>query len=205
MKRVAVLAMRRAHQAGFTIVHDHELAALDALPMWMTRLFMALLRVANHATGAGQITYASLMAKMEPLQPRSGPRHFVPTMQALKRAIDTLEARCLIRRDQLHSQATQALVFQVDPRYEKARSRRKQDPQTRPPASSENVNADNGLQQPSEGTRPPNSTPSSGMNSDHSKDGELSTDRDRARAVRAAVRAALGRRGAGGEASPQGG
>ena len=200
-KHVATLALRTATKTGaFLIIHEHELAALDALPLWMTRLFTALLRQADHATGRGQVTYAALLARLQPLQPRSGPRHYVPDMQALKRAIDTLESRRLIARDALHSQALQALVFQVVPRYEKARPKRKLDPQTRPPVDSAESSTGAASSPIADGTRPPNLTPSSAINSLHSKEGDLSTGPARLKAVRAELAA----RGAGDKRAPKG-
>lgn len=174
MRKAAVLALRKADSA-FIIIHQHETDALDALPLWMTRLFMALLRSANFATGVGDTTYAHLLALLTPIQPRRGPRHFIPDMQALKKAIRVLEERRLIARDKLHSQATERLLFLVTPRYAEARPKRKLESQTRTPVDSGKASAHAGYKATKSKTRTPNSNPSSKNTSLNIKEAELST------------------------------
>lgn len=209
MRKAAVLALRQAGRSAFLITHQHELEALDALPCWMLRLFMALLRCSNFETGAGDTTYAALLAMLTPIQPRRGPRHFVPDLQALKKAVRVLEERRLISRDKLHSQATERLLFLVAPRYAEARPKAKREPQTRTPVDS-GKSSNHALSRPVKAkTRTPNSNPSSPITSSHIKESQLSTSqrvdavpsdvRDRLDEVRRSV--ARGERKSG----PQGG
>lgn len=177
MKKVAVYALRKATGA-FLILHEHELDALAALPLWFASLFTALLRCADHATGAGSTNYRALTARLQPIQPRTGPRLFAPDEQAVKKAVRKLEERRLLRRDKLHSQDSRCLFFVVDPRYAKSRPDAELEPLTRTPTKHRRASNGAACSQMAPGTRPPNSNPSSVIVSYHSKEAELSTGRE---------------------------
>lgn len=207
MRKAAVLALRQA-RAAFLIIHQHELEALDALPCWMHRLFTALLRCSNFETGAGDTTYATLLAMLTPIQPRRGPRHFIPDMQALKKAVRVLEERRLVRRDKHHSQASERLFFMVDPRYTEARPTRKLKPQTRTPVDSPEASIHAASSATPPKTRTPNSNPSSKNTISHIKETKLSTPlphvATKAPAHVADLMARLPRRAGGEKRAPEG-
>lgn len=163
MRKAAVVALGKFGQAGgganFIVVHDHELAVLDPLPLWVTRLFQALVRCCNFRTGAGRVSYEHLVAMLQPIQPRSGPRHFVPNLQAIKKVIRLLELRRIVGRDTGHSQAEKTLIYELAPRYAKLRPQAKLEPQTRTPVDSRKSSNDAASSPANSGTRTPNSNP----------------------------------------------
>jgi hypothetical protein len=176
LKKVAVIALRKAAEGdAFLVVHQHEFDVLDSLPLWITRLFLALLRCSDFATGAGQITYGTLAAMLCPIQPRSGPRHFAPDVQAITKAVRALEARRIVSRDKARSQAGDCLFFAVAPRFTSVRPKAELEGGTRTPPKPRKASNGAGSSPVPPGTRTRNSNPSSTTNSLHSKEGELST------------------------------
>lgn len=176
MKKVAVYALKRALKEGFLILRQSELEALDALPGWMTRLFTAMLRCSDYGTGKGETSYANLQALLTPIQPRSGPKHFVPDIQAIKKAVRLLEERCLLSRDKLHSQDQGRLLYLVMPRYEETRPKAELKPPTRTPANARKAPVNRVSEAAEGGTETPDSNPSSAAIFSHIKEGNLSTD-----------------------------
>lgn len=176
MKRVAFKALRKARGA-FLVLHQHELLVLDALPLWFARLFMHLVRLSDYRSGMGSVTYAGLVAALTPIQPRSGPRHYVPDVQAVKKAVRVLEDRRILSRDKAHSQAEQSLLFMVCGRYAEARPSSELEPQTRTPPKRRKASIGAGSSGAGVGTRTPNSNPSSTSNFITSESAELSTAR----------------------------
>lgn len=175
MRKSAVYALRQALKEGFVILLQRELEALDALPGWMTRLYTALLRCSDYGTGKGDTSYANLQALMTPIQPRSGPKHFVPDLQAIKKAVRLMEQRQLLTRDKLHSQDQSRLLFMTIPRYEKVRPKAELEPLTRTPVDNRKAKKHAASSGAVDGTRTPNSNPSSTVNLSHIKEAELST------------------------------
>lgn len=176
MKKARIAAVKAVRQSGaFLLLHEHEAAVLDALPGWAYRLFLALLRASNFNSGQGDTTYSNLERAMRPIQPRSGPRHFVPDLQAIKKLVRQLEERRILSRDKLHSQDQGRLLFMVAPRYAEARPLPKLEPLTRTPVDSVEPSIHAGSEATEGGTRTPNSNPSSGGKKLHIGRDELST------------------------------
>ena len=189
MRKARVLALRKASQGGaFLIMHQHELDVLDALPLWFDRLFRALIHCSDFRTGAGQVSYARLVALLTP-------KHYAPDAQAIKKAVRELEARLIVARDKAHSQAEQLLFFAVAPRYAEVRQKAELEPQTRTPPKPRKASNDAGSSVAVARTRTPDSNPSFNKVSVHSKEGELSTPKSSRTVV--AMRQRL-RAGAGG-------
>ncbi|MDN3921520.1 hypothetical protein [Roseateles violae] len=135
MTKLQIRAIRAAKQTGaFLLLHEHEDQVLMTLAPWVYRLFVMLLRCASHKTGQGETSYAHLVRLMTPIQPRSGPKHFVPDVQAIKKVIRQLEDRRILSRDKLHSQAEGRLLFMVAPRYAEARPLSELEPLSRTPS-----------------------------------------------------------------------
>lgn len=177
MKQLTLRAVKAARQTGaFLLIHEHEAAVLDALPGWMWRLFTVLLRASNYDDGQGETSYAHLVRAMTPLQPRSGPRHFVPDLQAIRKAVRLLEERRVLARDKRHSIDEGRLFFVVAPRYAVARPQPKLEQRTRTGRNSRKPNADAGSEAMQAGTQTANSNSSSTGNSFHLGEGELSTN-----------------------------
>lgn len=175
MRKSAVYATKKTLAEGFVAVSLNELEALEALPSWMTKLFLNLVRFTNFQTGRGESTYAALLRRLTPIQPRSGPKHYVPDLQALKKAIRLLEDRGLMRRDKLASQEEGALLYVVLPRVAPARPKRELEPPTRTPAKRAKAPIHRGSEAEGEGTRTPDSNPSSTGCISHIESSELPT------------------------------
>ncbi|MFG6440531.1 hypothetical protein [Roseateles sp. LKC17W] len=177
MKQLTLRAVKAARQTGaFLLIHEHEAAVLDALPGWMWRLFTVLLRASNYDDGQGETSYSHLLRAMTPLQPRSGPRHFVPDVQAIRKAVKLLEDRRILARDKRHSIDEGRLFFVVAPRYAVARPQPKLEQATRTGRKAKKPNADAGSEAMQAGTRTANSNSSPTGNSFHLGEGELSTN-----------------------------
>lgn len=122
MRHAATLARRPlAGGGGFLLIHQHELEALDTLDLWTTRLFQALVRISDYKTGFGQTTLKALVLQLTPIQPRSGPRLFVPGVRLIRATLATFESRLLMTRDKALSARGECLFFHVDPRTLEAR------------------------------------------------------------------------------------
>ena len=176
MRKSAVYATKKTLAEGFVAVSFNELEALEALPSWMTKLFLNLVRFTNFQTGRGESTYAALLRRLTPIQPRSGPKHFVPDAQALKKAIRLLEDRGLLRRDKRASQEEGSLIYVVLPRVAPARPKAELEPPTRTPAKREKRPIHRGSEATGQGTRTPDSNPSSTGCISHIESSELPTD-----------------------------
>lgn len=161
MRKSAVYAVKQALAEGFVALTFKELDALEALPSWMSKLFHNLVRFSNFETGRGETTYAALLRRLTPIQPRSGPKHFVPDLQALKKAVRLMEERGLVRRDKLKSQEDGRLIFVVMPRGAKARPTGELEPRTRTPAKRAKAPIHGASEAAGAGTRTPDSNPSS--------------------------------------------
>jgi hypothetical protein len=121
MKNAAVTALRKARGAFF-VMHQHEAEVLDSLPLWYDRLFRLLVKASCFKTGQGDVSYAQLEDKLaRVIQPRSGPRHQVPSIRSIEVAVRKLEARQILARDKRHSEAERRLFFAVASRYAEAR------------------------------------------------------------------------------------
>jgi len=106
---------------AFVILFHHELAVLDTLPAWVTRLFVLLIRSSNYRTGAGSTTYRELADGLRPLQPgNGGPRHFVPQRDTLRAYLRALELAGLVKRTGASSRG-ESLFFELAPRSAKVR------------------------------------------------------------------------------------
>ena len=139
MKRVAVRALRKPKGGRFIIVFEYELEVLRTLPPWMRALFEELAACCNFSTGAGQTTCAALIARLTPIQPRSGPRLYVPDAQAIRKALKRFETCDIVTRLKNASQAGECLFFEIEPRGAKVRPQPKLDKGTRtPPLAKEN-------------------------------------------------------------------
>lgn len=176
MRKSAVYATKQAVADGFVMVSLNELEALEALPSWMTKLFLQLVRFTNFHTGRGESTYAALLRRLTPIQPRSGPKHYVPDLQALKKAVRLLEDRGLVRRDKLASQDEGKLLYVVLARVPSVRPRSELEPPTRTPAKRAKAPIHRGSEATGEGTRTLDSNPSSTGCISHIESSELPTD-----------------------------
>lgn len=137
MKQVRQLALERGY--GYVKVFEHELEVLDSLPLWMTRLFIALVRRSAYSTGQGSTTYAELVKAMRPLQARRGPRHYVPDEWAIWRGLVAFDRAHIVWRNTGWSQRAGALFFELAPRKGPVRPTSKLAPGTRtPPDQPEN-------------------------------------------------------------------
>ena len=174
MRLSAVYALRQAAKDGFLIVHNDEMRVLDSLPCWMNRLFTALLRCTDFSSGKGETSYANLVALLRPIQPRRGPRFYVPDLQAVKKAVRILEDRGLLARDKRSCQDEDRLIFTTRKRFTSARLIRKLEPRTRTTGKASDTNSHRGSKAAGGETRSPNSNPLSGVNPLHSGE-ELST------------------------------
>lgn len=119
--RVATDAAR--HTPGFVKLFDHEIACLVTLPGWMLRLFLHLIELTNYRTGAGSTRLATLVQLMTPIQPASGPKHYVPDAQAVRKAILAFERSLILARDKSRSEREGLLFFLVSPRGVQVRPR----------------------------------------------------------------------------------
>lgn len=174
MKKTAVKALQQATGA-FLIVFQHEVEVLDSLPLWFHRLFAALVRCSDFKTGHGDCTYERLANLMTPIQPRQGVQHFAPDLQAIKKAVRTLEDRRILARDKRYSQAQGRLIFDLLPRYAQARPKSQFEPLIRTPVDSGKASIDAAHIDAGSPIRTPNSNPSSTVNSFHIKEEKLST------------------------------
>jgi hypothetical protein len=113
----------------------------------MTRLFVHLVRISNFRTGAGSTTFAQLVIMLTPLQPRSGPRYYVPDAQAVRKAVVGFEERRILARDQTRRDGTQFLFFMVLDRGAQARPMPKLEGGTRTPVDNGKARAGAALPQ----------------------------------------------------------
>lgn len=97
-------------------VFDFESAVLLTLPCWHFRLFMVLLTFCDFRTGVGRATFEALAYGMTPIQPRTGPKHYTPDVQALKKAVRGFQERGLMSRDKRRSEHDRTLHYLVQPR-----------------------------------------------------------------------------------------
>lgn len=119
MRHAAQVALRRS--TGYVKIFDHELEVLDTLPLWMERLFRVLVQFSSYSTGLGSTTYPQLVEAMTPLQPRSGPRHYVPDEWAIWRALVAFDRAHIVWRNTGFSQMRGVIVFELAPRKAPAR------------------------------------------------------------------------------------
>jgi hypothetical protein len=115
-KATALRKERALHSPRFVLVHEWEDWVLMSLPLWMYRLFRVLIEHTNYRTGAGSIHMAEMLMAMTPYQPPSGPRHFVPTRDDIKRALWKFEAAGLYGRDAGRSEREGSFFFLLHPR-----------------------------------------------------------------------------------------
>lgn len=94
-------------------LYEHETDVLDPLPLWMTRLFLHLVRISNFETGKGSTTFAQLVRLLTPSQSRFGPREYVPNEQAVRRAVLDFEECGILSRDKDASMQARKLFFTV--------------------------------------------------------------------------------------------
>jgi len=131
VKAVRVSALKKA-QGAFLLLHEHEWAALDGMPAWVTRLFLLLVRCADFKTGHGETGYPWLAGALTPMQPARGPRLFAPSTQDVKRQVLELEQLRIVARDKRHSDATKTLFFSIAPRFAQARPQKNSTPKLDP-------------------------------------------------------------------------
>lgn len=131
MRKAAVKVNLLRPNSKFFLLHGHELDVLDSLPLWMTRLFLALVRCSNFKTGIGSTSFAQLALMLTPLQPVRGPRHFAPNEQAIKKGVLVFEDRLIVARDKARSDQEKVLFFAVCDRRVEVRPAPKLDPSTR--------------------------------------------------------------------------
>ncbi len=195
MKQIRAVALRKA-QGAFLVIHQHEMAELESLPLWVTRLFLALIRCTDFSTGFGETTFAALVAACTPQQPTRGPRHYAPDEQAIKKVVRGLELRRIVARDKAFSQGERRLFFTLAPRVAVVRPPSKLEPLTRTPVDSRKASTGAACGPVAPETRTPNSNPSSTSEFIHIKEGELSTcgqvERSKIRAVRDTLAARRG-------------
>lgn len=125
MKHVARSANLLRPGSSYCKLHMHELEVLDSLPLWMTRLFLALVRISDFKTGMGSTSFGQLVAMCTPLQPRRGPREYVPNERAVRDAVVGFEARRILARDKAASEQARLLFFAVCDRHVEVRPKPK--------------------------------------------------------------------------------
>lgn len=114
MKQVAQLALR--HSSRYVLLFEHELEVLRTLPLWMTPLFVALVRASVYQTGIGKTTYAELVDALTPLQPRTGKRNYVPSEWAIWRALLAFNRAHIVWRNTGWSERQRVIIFELAPR-----------------------------------------------------------------------------------------
>jgi hypothetical protein len=128
VRKAAVTANLLRPNSQFFLLHGHEVDVLDMLPLWMTRLFLAIVRCSDFKTGAGSTSFAQLALMLAPLQPARGRRHYRPDEQAIKKGVKTLEDRRILARDKKRSDQEKLLFFAVCDRQVEVRPAPKLDP-----------------------------------------------------------------------------
>ena len=121
MRKVAVRALQKPKGGRFIVIWQYELDVLRSLPPWMRALFEELVACCDFSTGAGQTTYEALAARLTPLQPRSGPRHFAPNAHAIRDALVLFSEAFIVMRRTAYSQTGQGLFFELSPRSAQVR------------------------------------------------------------------------------------
>jgi len=118
MKHVANVATERPHRPHqFLKLHPQELDVLAALPLWMFRLFAALVLFSEFRTGAGRTYYWHLVHALQPIQPaHGGPRHDVPSQRCVRDALLLFERGRILRRKPGASEQEGRIFYYVSKR-----------------------------------------------------------------------------------------
>ena len=131
MRHAASVRPARPITSGFTKLFTFEELILDTLPLWQYRLFSLLVRLSRYSTGVGVASIADLVQAMTPIQPRSGPKHYVPNGQAIYKAVVGFEDRHILARDKRRSQSEKVIHYLLAPRNAKPRPTPELEGQTR--------------------------------------------------------------------------
>lgn len=116
MRTIRTAALSRHTAPGFVLMSGLELMALRKL-QWLARaLFMELLALADHTTGAGRTSWAVLSALLDFDAAPQANTVARPTVKRLRTAMAELESAGLVRLDRLKNEKTQALIFRVKSR-----------------------------------------------------------------------------------------
>ena len=144
MRQAAQVATKAPQESpGFLKLFDNEIDCLQALPLWMFRLFATLVRCSNYRTGQGQTSIDDLIAQLSPLQPlHGGPRTYTPNALAIRRALVDFERAQIFMRDKGHNQRAGLLFFMIAPRTTKVRPASSFDRGFRPPVDSRKASID---------------------------------------------------------------
>lgn len=116
MKLTRSAALSRHSAPAFVMLAGLELLKLRQLG-WLARaLFVELLAMADHATGAGRSSWAVLSALLD--FDRTPGAHAAPgaTTKRLRTAMQELQDAGLVRLDRVKNEKTQALIFRVQGR-----------------------------------------------------------------------------------------
>jgi len=109
-------SLSRHAAPNFVMLGGSELIALRKLPTLAGRLFLELLAMADHATGAIRTSYAVLLALVDFDQVQCAHAPDKPTLKRIRTAIDQLEQARLLARDCVKNEKQQALFLRVQSR-----------------------------------------------------------------------------------------
>jgi hypothetical protein len=104
-------SLSRHTAPNFVMLGGSELIALRKLPTLAGRLFLELLAMADHATGAIRTSYAVLLALVDFDQVQCAHAPDKPTLKRIRTAIDQLEQARLLARDCVKNEKQQALFL----------------------------------------------------------------------------------------------
>ena len=135
MRHAATRAPTLPDYSGFVKFFQHEWFVLATLPAWHLRLFGELLVRSDYRTGVGTASVPDLVVSLQPIQPRTGPKHYAPNVQAIKKAIRGFESRLILARDKRRSDRAKVLHYLVAGRNAKPRPDSELDPLIRTPVN----------------------------------------------------------------------
>ena len=121
MRHVASVRPTRPASPDYSKVFADERAILRTLPSWQYALFALMVDFSNFRSGVGVASVDDLILGLTPIQPSTGPKHFVPSEMAVYRAIVGFEERNLLKRDKRRSQSEKVIHYLLDPRNAKPR------------------------------------------------------------------------------------
>lgn len=131
MRQISAFAFLRPTKAWVLVTADED-RRLCGLEAWTYRLFRTLLMCSDFSTGHGCTGYGELIQSLTPDQPAAGPRLWVPSRDAVKKALRALESLDLVAVDKVKSEKAKALFFHVQPRTRKGAPAKKLPPELTP-------------------------------------------------------------------------
>lgn len=121
MKVVRFVRPDRPIDVGYTKVFTFEEQILFSLPLWHYALFALLVSFSRYSSGIGAASLPDLAKGLRPIQPRTGPKHYQPDEQAIRKAIRGFEKRGLLARDKKRNESQRIVHYLLHPRNAKPR------------------------------------------------------------------------------------